>query len=119
MEIWQIIIIPILTVILNIFARPIEIIFLRKRINAVTSVFYISQFLLKYIQNITDDKIRNDINQWLEYPNALGSEVRIAVCIAHILQHHKISSSEQEIIEKSLASLDQRATERERNLRKE
>lgn len=117
MEIWQIVIIPVLTVLLGFFARPIEIAFLRKRTGAINSIRVLSEFLYKrrgQLKEAGETEVISEIDQWLQYPNALGSEAQIAKLVGHVCSIVQVQSSEIRLLDRALNALDQRATERDR-----
>lgn len=118
MEIWQIVVIPVLTVLLGFLARPIEIALLRKRTGAINSIRVLSEFLYKrrgqLIKEAAATEIVSEIDQWLQYPNALGSEAKIAKLVGHICSIVQVKPSEIRLLDRALNALDQRATERDR-----
>lgn len=116
MEVWQIIVVPLLTAVLVMITRPIEILVARRRMGSVNSIRIIAEFMIRALESIDKEKpLRNEIEEWLERPNSLGSEASLGVLLAKICV--AINPPEVDIrrIDLALNALDQRATERERS----
>lgn len=117
MEIWQIIIIPVLTVILDFFTRPLEILLLRRRTGAINSIRVLSEFFYRYRSELVDlghSEVVAEIDECLKYPNSLGSESQIAKLVGRVSALLDIDLQELKIVDLALNRLDQRATERDR-----
>lgn len=118
MEIWQIIVIPILTVVLNFLAKPLEIFFIRKRMGAINSIRVLSEFFYKNQGKLTDENgisAVTEFEDWLKSPNALGSESRVAALVGRVCAILSVSENDIRMLDRALNALDQRATERERS----
>lgn len=117
MEIWQIVVIPVLTVLLGFLARPFEIALLRKRTGAINSIRVLSEFLYKYRAQLKAGgalEIVAEIDETLEFPNSVGSEADLAKLIGRICALTTVSARDARLVDRALNALDQRATERER-----
>ena len=115
MEIWQIIVVPLLTAILVVITRPIEIMTARRRTGSVNSIRVIAEFMIHALGKIEKDQpLHKEIEDWLKHPNALGSEASLGVLLAKICVTTSPAKKEIRRIDLALNALDQRATERER-----
>ena len=117
MEIWQVVLIPTLTVALSFLARPFENILLRKRTSTVNSIRVLSEFFYRNRIQLTEAgaiEIVLEFDQWLQHPNALGSETRVAQLVGHMSSLIHVSAEDLSVVDIALNALDQKATERER-----
>lgn len=116
MEIWQIIIIPILTAILTFSAKPLETILYRKRMGATDALFVVSYIFEKYKGTLSDKQsvLYKSINEFLDRPNSLGSESKMAALAGQLKHIAGMTYSDSRALKKAMKKLDQRATERER-----
>jgi|LakMenEpi03Aug12_release.lakeMendotaPanAssembly.Ray.scaffolds.fasta_scaffold966987_1 hypothetical protein len=103
------------------FASNAGIIFFkRKRTRAINSIRVLTVFFLSNLDkldldNETNLKLKNHINDWLQHPNALGSEAQAAKLVAMTQIACNLSETEIGDADRALNALDQRATERERS----
>lgn len=117
MEIWQIVVIPILTVILNFLARPLEISWLRRRTKAINSIRVLSEFFYRHrdeLLSLGHEDIISEVDECLKFPNSLGSEAKIAKLVGRVSATIKPNRNELREVDVALNGLDQRATERDR-----
>lgn len=116
MEIWQVIVVPLLTAILVAITRPIEILVARRRTGSVNSIRVVAEFMIRALGKIDEGHpLRKEIDEWLRYPNSLGSEASLGVLLARICVATSPTEKEIRRIDLALNALDQRATERERS----
>ena len=115
MEIWQIIVVPLLTTIFVVMTRPVEILVARRRTGSVNSIRIIAEFMIRALGKIDEGQpLHKEIKEWLRYPNSLGSEASLGVLLAKICVTTNPTKVEIRHIDIALNALDQRATERER-----
>jgi len=115
MEIWQIIVVPLLTAILVAITRPIETLVARRRTGSVNAIRVIAEFMIRSLDKIDErHALRSEIEEWLRSPNSLGSEAALGVLLAKVCVATIPPVAEIRRIDRALNALDQRATERER-----
>ena len=88
----------------------------RRRTRAVNSVRVLSAYFLKHLDRLehSESELKEEIQRWLQYPNALGSEAQAAKLVANVQIKCNPSKKDLNVADMALNALDQRATERER-----
>lgn len=117
---WEIVFIPIITVLLNFLTQPLIIYVQRKRYEAINGLRVLAEFFREYEHELRASQhesmasVLKQIEEWREYPNALGSEANAAILVGEVCALCNVKESDLHLADRALNFLDQRATERDR-----